>query len=54
MMENNSVPAPQISTCESDTLSDRELQLLVMFRSVIRQHQDDILRVLEAFTQLSE
>ncbi|WP_171902626.1 hypothetical protein [Pseudomonas sp. AP19] len=54
MMENYSVPAPQNLICPSGKLSDRELKLLAMFRDISHQQQDDILRVLEAFTQLSE
>lgn len=54
MMENNSVPAPQSSACSPENLSDRELTLLTMFRDISHQLQDDILRVLEAFSQLSK
>lgn len=53
MMEYSSVPIPQTSEFSLGILSDRELKLLAMFRDISHQQQEDILRLLEAFTQLS-
>ncbi|WP_161492342.1 hypothetical protein [Pseudomonas frederiksbergensis] len=54
MLESSRVPKAQDIVVSPDSQSDQELKLLAMFRQISEQHQNDILRLLEALAQLSE
>lgn len=51
MMENRGVSESQVQAVDADCLSDQEVMLLAMFRSISHQRQKDVLRLLEVFTQ---
>ncbi|MBS7843705.1 hypothetical protein KFF47_13045 [Pseudomonas fluorescens] len=51
MMENSGVSESQAQVADANSLSDQEVMLLAMFRSISHQRQKDVLRLLEAFTQ---
>lgn len=54
MMENSGVTEGQVQVVDASCLSDQELMLLAMFRSISHQRQKDVLRLLEVFTQAPE
>lgn len=54
MMENSSVSESQVPVVDSNCLSDQEVMLLVMFRSISHQRQKDVLRLLEVFSHAPE
>ena len=54
MLENSSVLETEVSVVDTGSLSEQEQRLLAMFRRVSEQHRQDILRVLEVFTQFPE
>lgn len=51
MMENSGVSENQEQVADANCLSDQEVILLAMFRSISHQRQKDVLRLLEVFTQ---
>lgn len=51
MMENSGVSESQAQVSDANCLSDQEVMLLAMFRSISHQRQKDVLRLLEVFTQ---
>lgn len=54
MMGNNSVSNNQSSVVNADCLSEQEVMLLVLFRAISAQQQNDVMRLLEVFTQAPE
>lgn len=54
MIENSGVPESQVQVVDANCLSDQEVMLLTMFRSISPQRQKDVLRLLEVFTQAPE
>ncbi|NWE20212.1 hypothetical protein [Pseudomonas sp. P7548] len=54
MMENSGVSESEVSVVDADCLSEQEVMLLAMFRSISHQRQKDVLRLLEIFTQAPE
>lgn len=54
MMENSGVLESQVQVVDASCLSDQEVMLLAMFRSINHQRQKDVLRLLEVFTQSPE
>lgn len=54
MMENSGVSECQASVVDANCLSDQELLLLAMFRSMTAQRQTDVLRIFEVFAKKSE
>ena len=54
MMGNNSVSNSQSSAVHSDRLSEQEVILLAVFRSISAQQQNDVMRLLEVFAQAPE
>lgn len=54
MMENSGVSESQVSVVDANCLSDQEVKLLVMFRAISAQRQQDVLRLLEVFTHAPE
>lgn len=54
MMENSGVSESQVQVVDANCLSDQEMTLLTMFRSISYQRQTDLLRLLEVFTQAPE
>ena len=54
MMGNNSVSNSQSSVVNSDCLSEQEVMLLALFRAISAQQQNDVMRLLEVFTQTTE
>lgn len=54
MIENSGVSESQVSVVDANCLSDQEVMLLAMFRSISPQRQKDVLRMLEVFTQAHE
>ena len=54
MMENSGVSESQVQVVDASCLSDQEVMLLTMFRSISHQRQKDVLRLLEVFTQVPE
>lgn len=54
MMENSGVSESQVQVVDANCLSDQEVMLLAMFRSISHQCQKDVLRLLEVFTQAPE
>ncbi|VVN75087.1 hypothetical protein [Pseudomonas fluorescens] len=51
MMENSGVSESPAQVADANCLSDQEVMLLAMFRSISHQRQKDVLRLLEVFTQ---
>lgn len=54
MMENSGVTESQVQVVDANCLSDQDMMLLAMFRSISLQRQKDLLRLLEVFTQAPE
>lgn len=54
MMENSGVSESKVSVVDANCLSDQEVMLLAMFRTISLQRQKDLLRLLEVFTQAPE
>lgn len=55
MSENSCVSENQVLPVDQvHALSDLELRILTMFRSISGQYQRDVVRMLEAFVQLEE
>lgn len=54
MIENSGVSESKVSVVDANCLSDQELMLLTMFRSISPQRQSDVLRLLEVFTLAPE
>lgn len=54
MMENSGVSVNKELLDSTCSLSDQELTLVMMFRVINKQRQQDILRILEVFNKLSD
>ncbi|WP_185753833.1 hypothetical protein [Pseudomonas marginalis] len=54
MMENSGASENQVATLDANGLNDQELMLLAMFRAISLQRQNDVLRLLRIFMQVSE
>lgn len=54
MMENSGVSESQVQVVDVNCLSDQELMLLAMFRTMTAQRQTDVLRIFEVFAKKSE
>lgn len=54
MMENSDVSESQVSVVDANCLSDQEVMLLAIFRSMTVQRQMDVLRIFEVFAKISE
>lgn len=54
MMENSGVSECQASVVNVNCLTDQEVMLLAMFRSMTAQRQMDVLRIFEVFAKNSE
>lgn len=54
MLENSSVSETEVSVVDTGSLSEQEQRLLTMYRRISERRQQDILRVLEVFTQFPE
>ncbi len=54
MMENGGVSESKVSVVDANCLSDQEVMLLAMFRTISLQRQKDLLRLLEVFTLTPE
>lgn len=54
MMENSGVSESQVQVVDANCLSDQEVMLLALFRSISHQRQKDVLRLLKVFTQAPE
>ncbi|WP_443693671.1 hypothetical protein [Pseudomonas sp.] len=54
MIENSGVTESKVSVVDANCLSDQEVRLLAMFRTISSQRQNDVLRLLEVFTQAPE
>jgi hypothetical protein len=54
MLENSSVSVSKVSVVDTGSLNELEQRLLTMFWRISEQRQQDILRVLEVFTQFPE
>jgi len=54
MMENSGVSESQVQVVDANCLTDQEVMLLIMFRSISPQRQKDVLRLLEVFAQAPE
>ena len=52
MMENSCVSNNQASVIDPTCLSEKEVMLLAMFRVISAQRQNDVIRILEAFTHI--
>lgn len=53
-MLENSVSKTEVSVVDTGSLSEHEQTLLTKFRRISEQRQQDILRLLEVFTQFPE
>ncbi|MHC5192744.1 hypothetical protein ACYSUW_03210 [Pseudomonas frederiksbergensis] len=53
-MLENSVSKTEVSVVDTGSLSEQEQTLLTKFRRISEQRQQDILRLLEVFTQFPE
>lgn len=54
MMENSGVSESQAQVAYANSLSDQEVMLLAMFRTMTAQRQTDVLRIFEVFAKNSE
>lgn len=54
MIENSGVTESKVLVVEANCLSDQEMMLLTMFRSIGPQRQNDVLRLLEVFIEVRE
>lgn len=53
-MENSGVSESKVPVVDANCLSDQEVMLLAMFRSMPAQRQLDVLRIFEVFAEISE
>ncbi|GEM_PF-2264757 len=54
MTENSGVAESHVSVVDANVLSDEEVRLIAMFRSISLQRQMDVLRLLEVFSKVFE
>jgi len=54
MMENSGVLEEQVPTVDLGCLSNQELMLLAIFRTISSQHRADVLRILNVFALATE